>query len=471
MERSSKAYPEGATRRLGAYIANNHDVILPPDLTEWMKLLVVDTLGCGLFGSHLPWTEQLFQTVAATEGLGRCLIWGRVSRHSPTSAALVNGNAVHGFEIDDVGAKGHFGATTVTSALALAEAGAPLSGSELLKAMVTGIEVGARITACLTDVAQVTCGFHGPGLFGTFAAAATGAYVLNLDTEQCVNALGHAAQFASGLMATHHGGMGKRLLMGRAAQSGTFAALLAAHDFTNVDDILDPGYGSFTTAFSGGRELADPSQLTNGLGQEYRSYDVSYKLWACREPIHPSLEAIKSLRQERALDPDTVERVMVALPEGSFKAVGMPYQPSTEAAAQLNLQYCLASMLLYNEVFIDSFGPDQIRSPEVLDMVSRIEVRYSPELDQGPDGKMARRSLVEIALRDGRRIEQLGILRGRKKNPVTPGEVLAKFRRVTEGVVPSNIQEGLANSCMRLDELGAVGEVIDWLVLAGKANE
>ena len=109
---------------------------------------------------------------------------------------------------------------------------------------------------------------HGPGLTGTFAAAASASRVLALDTGQVVDALGHAGQQAASLMFTHHGGMGKRPLAGQAARAGTFAALLAANGFTNAPNVFEAEYGGFPAAHTGNRgpDAYDPAQLSAGLG-------------------------------------------------------------------------------------------------------------------------------------------------------------------------------------------------------------
>jgi len=321
------------TRAVGEYIANSHQEALPDDLVAWMKLLTLDTIGCGLLASPFPWTQRIVDTLVATEAPGPSLVWGTDKRFSPANAVMASGTAVHGFELDDVGAGSHYGSVTTTVALALAEAGSELSGKDLIRATVTGIEVASRVQECTGRIPHVTCGFHGPGLFGAFAAMATGAYVLNLDTAKSVHAIGNVAQFTGGLMGTHHGGMGKRLLAGKAAHSGTMAAQLAAHGFTNVDNIFECGYGSFPSAFSGARDTFDLSKLTAGLGSEYRAFGVNFKVWACRVPIHPSMEAVKQIRSERELRAEDVERVDVALPEGSYKAVGFAYSPTTITSA------------------------------------------------------------------------------------------------------------------------------------------
>lgn len=434
------------TRALARYIVDNHDADFPGDLVHRMKLLTLDTIGCGLLATELPWTTKLRETLCATEAPGPSLLWGTAEKLSPALAAMVNGTAVHGFELDDVGVQGHYGSVTTTVLLSLAEAGVEVSGPELIGATITGVEVAARVGQCVGRLPHVECGFHGPGLFGVFAAAAAAAYAMDLDEEQCVYALAHAAQFAGGLMGTHHGGMGKRLLLGKAAHSGVLAAQLAAHGFTNVENIFECGYGSFPSAFSGGRNTFDLEKLDASLGKKYLSYGVNFKMWACRVPIHPILEAVKSLQSQTQIDPHRIDHVDVALPTGSFKAVGFPYTPTSIASAQLNAQYCLAIMLLEGDVFIDQFTEEKIRASRVLELIERIRVTCDEELNSGSDGGFARETTVEIALSDGTKLHADGSLR----TDVTEDDVVAKFRKTSKTKLSASAQDNVMEMCLGL---------------------
>jgi 2-methylcitrate dehydratase PrpD len=310
------------TTALGEFISDGAALDLPSDLIDWMKLVILDALGCGLLGSTMQWTDRIRTTVIQTEGAGRSLLWGSKDRASAANAAMVNGSAVQGFELDDVGPGSHFGSVTLPVALALAEDGAEMSGADLINAIVVGVEVGARVSDCASREPHVRCGFHGPGLFGAFAAAATAGRALGLTASQSTHAISTVAQFTSGIMGVHHGGMGKRLLAGKAAHSGTLAAQLARHGFTNVDNIFECGYGSFPTAFNGGRDApVDLTKLTEGLGEDFKSYLIKFKFWAARGPIHPSLEAIRVLRAEHPFEPDELVGIVVRVPDSSYKAV------------------------------------------------------------------------------------------------------------------------------------------------------
>jgi aconitate decarboxylase len=453
------------TSTLASYIADARKRELPPDLTEHVKLVVLDALGCGILGASAPWSKVIAKTLRATEQPGRSALWGSADRFSAANAAMFNGAAVHGYELDDIGPGSHYGSVTIPVALALAQEGAGLSGTELLNSFVTGVEVASRIAEGTGRIPHETCGFHGPGLFGAFAAMATASHVLGLDAQQSASAIGNVSQFTGGIMATQHGGMGKRLLAGKAAHSGTLAALLAANGFTNAPTIFECGYGSFPSAFSGGREEFDLEKMIAGLGQEYISYQIRFKFFAARGPIHPSLEILQALRRERGLTAAEVERIDIGLPDGSFKAVGFPYLPSSITSAQMNLQFCVATMLLEGDVFVEQFTEARIADPEVLDLIARIDVRHDQALDAGAKNSKPRDTIMAITLRTGEVIKrrQDRYLVGFGEDPELAARVAAKFRRTTAGRLTPAEQDRLVELCMALDTMADVVPIIELL--------
>ena len=59
------------TRKLAEYISASRFEELPKAIVEHAKLLVLDTLGVGIFGATLPWSERLRATAEAMEAPGR----------------------------------------------------------------------------------------------------------------------------------------------------------------------------------------------------------------------------------------------------------------------------------------------------------------------------------------------------------------------------------------------------------------
>jgi aconitate decarboxylase len=450
------------TRGLSEFIAELKFEDLPTDLVDWMKLLVLDTIGAGLLGAGMPWSIRMRKTVEEMEAPGDASVWGTQLCFGAPTAALVNGTAVHGFEIDDVGAGGHNGSVTLTSILPLAQHRGGITGREIITAIVAGIETASRVGHCVGGIPHTGMGFHGPGLMGTFASAGSSAKTLKLSVDECVDTLGHAGQQAASLMFTHHGGMGKRMLAGQAARAGVFGALLAANGYTNAPNVFEAEYGGFPAAHTGNQRppAYDLTQLTKGLGKDWQSRGVNFKMWACRVPNHATLEAIRGLRKEHEIAPDDIEAVEIRLGKGSYQNVGWKYTPTTITSAQLNLYYVSSLMLLENDVFVDQFTGGKISSPRVLDMISRVRVVHDASMDEnGYEG-----TPVKITMRDGTVYDTVGRVRGpRSDDPVTRDDVLSKFRKMTQRFWPESTQNRAIDLCDSLDSLDDTSELLSLL--------
>ena len=207
------------TRRLAEFAAALRFEDLPPAVVAHAKECLLDTLGCGLFGSTLPWSRILANTLGKVEHDRTSAVWGTSDRLSSPAAALANGAAVHGFELDDLHKESilHPGSVVAPAALAAADLATVVGGRDLLTALVAGYEVGARVGMSL-GTAHLLQGWHPTGTHGTVAAAAAAASVLRLTPEQTHQALGIAGSQAGGLMAAQFSSMVKRFHAGRAAE-------------------------------------------------------------------------------------------------------------------------------------------------------------------------------------------------------------------------------------------------------------
>ena len=90
------------TRQLAEFAASLKLSDVPDDVIARAKAIVLDGLGCGLFGARLEWTEILARVVKRLEPSGgQVSIWGRDETASAVNAALVNGTMIQGYELDD----------------------------------------------------------------------------------------------------------------------------------------------------------------------------------------------------------------------------------------------------------------------------------------------------------------------------------------------------------------------------------
>ena len=93
---------DAPTRELAAWVAALQYDDLPPRTREVARIALLDTLGVGLYGFNTPWTQKLLAWMQRGGAGHEARTWNTAA---PTlrsaDAALVNGVAVHAFELDD----------------------------------------------------------------------------------------------------------------------------------------------------------------------------------------------------------------------------------------------------------------------------------------------------------------------------------------------------------------------------------
>src|SRR5437870_5264723 len=172
------------TRGIAAFVAGLEYDAVPPEVRERLKLLILDALGCALYGADLEWCRLLQDALGRLDTTEACAVWGTARRLSAPHAALVNGTQVQGFELDDVHRAGvlHVGAVVLPALLAVAELRPGLSGREFLAAAAAGYETGPRVGLCMGPE-HIGQGWHSGATVGVFAAGAAAARGLKLPVE------------------------------------------------------------------------------------------------------------------------------------------------------------------------------------------------------------------------------------------------------------------------------------------------
>ena len=139
------------TRRIAEFVSTLSYERIPAQVIERIKLLILDSLGCAIYGAQLEWCRIVRSTLESLDATRTTSVWGTPLRLSSPHAALINGTQVQGFELDDVHRRGvlHVGAVTLPALIAVAESHADLSGREFLTAAVAGYEIGPRVGRCM----------------------------------------------------------------------------------------------------------------------------------------------------------------------------------------------------------------------------------------------------------------------------------------------------------------------------------
>jgi 2-methylcitrate dehydratase PrpD len=455
------------TARLAEFASRLRYSDLPEPALAQARRSVLDTIGCALHGSTLPWGGILQEVVGGEGGDPASVVWGTDLRLPPSRAALLNATAGHSFELDDVHMGGmiHPGSLTLPAVVALGERrGATVDGRTLLTAVVAGCEVGARVGLAV-GTGHFRAGFHPQGTVGVFAAAAAAGRAAALGPGELRHALGIAGSQAAGLMAAQDGAMVKRLHSGRACESGVLSALLAERGFTGIPDVLEVDFGGFVGTL--GADGVDLSRLVDGLGERWEIEQLGFKAYASCAAAHTSLDVARALRAKHRLAADDVRAVTVHATTHTVVHCGWPYEPTGVTAAQMSIPYGVARMLRDGAVSAEHFTEAAIAEPAVLDLAARVAVVPEEAFDAlGPARRYTVR--VEIETADGRTLEGAASDRtGSPAFPLSQEQLEEKFLRLATPVVGADRAERLRVGVGEIDELPDVRTLATLLTAAG----
>ncbi len=450
------------TPQLGHWVSGFELSSVPADVVSHLKLCMLDSIGCGLYGAVKPWGRIAGDVAVSFSGGGAASLFGRAEKVSPADAALANGTAIHGFEIDDahVTSSLHPGAVTLPASLAVGEA-RRASGAEVLAALAAGYEIGLRVGVC-AGVSHSTSGYHVTGTVGTLGAAAAAARLLKLSPQQAAHALGIGATQAAGLYAARTGAMTKRFHAGRASQSGVLAAYLAGQGFTGSLDVLEAPFGGFMSTLHGQHDAAT---IVADLGERWETARVGLKAYAACASAHTTIDGILELRR-RGLSSENLERMTVRMSRKGHLNIAWPYKPGDVIAAQMNGYYAAAVTLLDGEAFIEQYDESRLADPKILALMPRIDFQHDPALDRG--GAAKRHAIMIDAVRkDGSILSTMAEQRrGSADHPLSREEVETKFHRIAAVVLPQSAIEELIELVGKIERQPDVSRLVTLITAA-----
>ncbi len=454
---SRRAY----TAELATFVATLHQAMLPEEVQERVRYLLLDYLAVTLRGSRLPSSLAAYKMLETLPGAyltqGVTLL-GREQRVEASWAALVNGVAAHGLEMDDVENRSslHPGVVVFPAALALAE---QLSSSlaDFYAAIVAGYEVTLRVGAALQPASTYERGFHPTAICGALGAAAASARLLRLSPQQTNMALGIAGSMASGSMAyLDNGAWTKRLHPGWSSHAGMMAARLAMTDFVGPANILESRYG-LLHAYS---SASDIQQLEATFAGEYAIMDVSLKPYACCRYMHGPIDCLLSIYSKEHPDVQHIKRIRCGLATGGHGLVVDPIEQKRKAHsivdAQFSMPYGAAIALVTGQAGLTVFTNEWIQNSTVQALMQRVECYASSEIDKYYPDEW--RAVASVEMLDGtvyRASSRFAL--GDPHNPLSWEQLIARFHELVQPILQSDSKrQAIITSVQQFRSLEAV---------------
>jgi 2-methylcitrate dehydratase PrpD len=452
------------TRAIAQFVSALRYEDVPAEVVARIKLLMLDSLGCALYGADLEWSRILRQTLAKVDTTKACRVWGTAERLSAPHAALANGTLIQSFELDDVHRQGvlHVGAVTLPPLVAAIELRPGLSGRDFLTAAVPGYEIGPRVGKCMGPQ-HIGQGWHSGATVGVFSAAAGAGRALRLTPEQAVHALGIAGTQSAGLMAAQYGAMVKRMHAGRAAQSGLYGALLAEAGFTGIVDVFESPYGGFCTTFSRSDDRFNLDELSSELGRRWETLRISLKFYSCVGSNHTTLDAIRMLQDKTPFGPGDIESIVVHGSHVTVEHAGWPYSPQGLTSAQLNLPFCVATLLLEGDVFVAQFTDAVVTDERRIALSKKVSVLEDPAITaRGSNYRHMVR--VEVRLNNGAKLEQtVETPRGSEQSFASEADIVRKFKTLAIHTVSAAKADAIVNLLLGADKIARAEQIAEAL--------
>ena len=435
---------------------------------------LLDGLGLFVAGSEEHTVQLLVEDAEQMGGREDALLLSRGKVKVPASmAARVLGTAGHAHDWDDsqvsidpahvYGLLTHPTIPPLSSALVMAQKLGSIDGKTFMLAFLTGFEVECKISEWMLPQHYLR-GFHSSGTVGTFGAFAAAAKLLGLKGEQLRCGFGIAASFAAGIRC-NFGTMTKPLHVGRAAENGVTAALLAARGFTADPDALDGPWGYF--AVQGGGVSAQ--KIAQGFGKTWTIVEpgVSIKPYPCGVLTHPTIDLMLKLVSENNVNPDEIETVKVHAGSNILNPIRYPIAEN-HLQAKFSLPAALAMIALARKAGKTEFSDAFDAAAPMHAMQKRITTELDPEIEKMGFDKM--RSRIAIKLTNGKIIEGWADerYRGGPDNPLSDAELEAKARSCCEGVLDGTCQSQLIEAAWSVTKIANVRQLM--LLLNGASN-
>jgi 2-methylcitrate dehydratase len=458
---------KGVIERLAAWLSALRAEDFAQRAIERAKLLLLDTLGCGLAALDDDGARAVLATLDALGEKAQCTVLGRPRGMSAPSAVLANGTLIRVLDLNDYvvgahpqsGARGGHPSDNIPVALAAAEL-AQSSGRDLLAAIVLAYEIYGRGKA-LMDANSV---WDGVSISGVVAPAVAG-WLMRLSDDKLAHGIALGAARAATPIAVREGGISaaKNIANALIAQNGMQATLLAQQGVTGPLDLFEAERG-LKAVFPRGPagDIFDAPLPDDGFIMR-----SAIKVFPCFAGGQSAVAAGIALHRLVGGNVDRLKTIRVALADlpivRRWLADRGRIEPRSREAADHSLHFLIAVALNDGAFGLRQFDNARWNEPNVRALMARLDITT--------DADLTRRTAeaYPCALHATGHDDQpydVEILQppGFSPNGLDTQTVLDKFASVTERHLAPDTRNRIVDAVMALDKAISCDDLMRLLV-------
>ena len=290
-------------------------------------------------------------------------------------------------------------------------------------ALLLGYDVAGRLAGGFTPRPLA----HQNGQVSLLAAAAAAARLLRLDAA----GISRAMRIATTLLLTPSytnavaGATTLNVAGGMSGFAGALAPELALAGFAAQGNAIEEALGELVgSAFTSAAVLDE-------LGMRWEITRNYFRLYACCNPIHSSLDRLREVLAELHPRPDQIERIDIATYR--FASVMRNPDPPNYFASKYSLPHAAAVMVVRGNAGFAELDDSALNDAAIASLRHRVHVTEDPAMSAM--APRLRPAQVTMTLTDGRKSTRYGdAQRGDFQQPFTEAEIRAKFRELA-GIV------------------------------------
>ena len=201
---------------------------------------------------------------------------------------------------------------------------------------------------------------------------------------------------------------------------------------------------------------ADPSRLTDRLGERWALAETSFKFHASCRHTHPAADALLQVVTDHDLAPDTIVRVTARVHQAAIDVLGPVTDPTTIHHAKFSMGTVLAMIAIFRHAGLTEFER-HFRDPGVVAFRDRVRMVADAEVDTAYPQRWIGK--VEVETVDGRTlIGRVDEPKGDPGNTLSRAELREKALRLAQfsGAATRDEMGGL---CTRLLDIAAAPQL------------
>ena len=429
---------------------------LPSDVVHLAKRFIIDTIGCGLGGYNSEPSKVARAVAGEVTPAHPVTVMGSGQSSSLDLAVFANGVMIRFLDFNDGYTSQESGhpSDSIAAALSATEA-AGGSGKRLLVSTVLAYEAFCRIC----DTVDIKPRGFDHVTVGGIASVLAAARAMKLSKEQTFQALNLGIASNVALYQTRIGdvSMWKGCAYANASRNAVFSVQLARAGLTGPSPIFE-GDGGYFRAVSG-----EPFALKEMGGKDhpFKINECSIKQFPLGQYSQTVAQAALEVRELYG-QPEEIAQVNISTLQTAVNIMaGDPekWTPKNRETADHSMPYTAAVALMFGTVESRHFDDEFLKNPNLLELVSKVNVSVSNEANaRAPEAMLCD---FEVVTKSGEEHSvQVAYHKGHYKNPLTDNEVDRKFRSLAQEHLSAERVDALLDRLWHLEDVQNVGDLI-----------